>query len=298
MPILFIPLAFVFLGQFLNAVIVLIDKHIITTTSVSSPSAYSFYVGFLSIAVLFILPFGVVHIPSVTIIWLSLAIGLSFIGSILFLFRSLKIASATDVVPWLGAVTTIVTFLLNFIFLDEHLPSTFPYALIFFVIGMSLVGHFRFNAKSFSYIVISAILFGFSSVLLKMLLDITTVMDGFFWSRMGNVVAALCLLLWPPCRRAVFQSSKESTHKTTFLIVINRILGGVAFLFIFFAIQGGSVSLVNALGSLQFLFLFLLIVLLKNRMPEQFEHEFRPGHVAHKMFAMIFILIGFFVLFI
>lgn len=285
-------------AQALNACIVLIDKYIVTSTKVSRPSVYAFYVSIISGIVVILLPFGKVHIPSAFILILSFLIGITFVASILLLYSALKIASATDVVPWLAAVSTVTTFTLGYLFLEEMLPQYFLYALILLVIGMLLVGHFRFNARSFAFVLLSGVLFGCSAVLLKELFGHTDFWDGFFWSRMGNVAGAFLLLLWPDCRKGVFQTSKNSSHKTTFLIIINRALGGIAFLCTMYAIQMGSVSIVNSLSSLQFLFIFLFIFLLKNKMHATFEHEFRPGHVFHKLLAMTFIVLGFSVLFI
>lgn len=298
MSTIYLSLVLVIIGQILNAAIVLIDKYIVTSTTISRSSVYAFYVAIMSAIVIIMVPFGIVHIPSITVIRISLLIGAVFIFSILFLYESLKNASATDVVPWLTAVSTIVTFLLGNIILHEQLPKSFPTALVLIVIGMLLVGHFRFNAKSFIFVVVSGILFGLSAILTKILFQHADFADGFFWSRMGNAVAALALLLWPSCRQGVLHSSKSAGHKTTYLVVLNRVLGGLAFLCILYSIRIGSVSIVNSLSSLQFLFIFVLIFLMRNKMVKQYEHEFRPGHVAHKILAMVFIIAGFFVLFI
>lgn len=298
MPLVFLSLTLVVLGQLLNALIVLIDKHIVTKTAVSNPIAYAFYVGSLSGVALFITPFGVVHAPDFYTITLSVLMGISFIVSIVFLYSALKIAAATDVVPWLAAISTVTTFLLGSVFLMENLPRSFVPALALFVISMLLVGHFRFNARSFFLIACSGVLFGLSAILLKMLFSHTSFVDGFFWSRMGNVFGAFLLFLLPGCRQGVLNSSKTITHHASFLIILNRVLGGLAFLLVVYAIHIGSVSMVNALSSLQFLFVFVLIFLMRKTMPEQFAHEFRPGHVAHKILSMFFILAGFFVLFL
>ncbi len=294
----FLSLVFAVFAQVLNACIVLIDKYIVTSTNISRPSAYAFYVGIISGVVIILIPFGVIHTPSMFVIGFSLLIGFTFIASIILLYSALKIASATDVVPWLAAVSTVTTFLAGFVILEENLPSSFLYALTLFVVGMLLVGHFRFNARSFLLVIFSGILFGFSAVFLKILFSNTSFIDGFFWSRMGNVVGALSLLLWPRCRKAVLHSSKTTTNKTASLVIVNRVIGGVAFLFVLYAIRLGSVSVVNSLSSLQFIFIFLFIFLLRHKMVDLFEHEFRPGHVAHKVVAMLFITAGFLVLFL
>ncbi len=298
MTFLTLSVLFVVFAQILNAAIVLIDKYIVTSTVITRPSAYAFYVGLVSGIVIILVPFGVIHMPTLFVALMSLAVGATFIVSIILLYSSLKIASATDVVPWLSAISTISVFVLSSLVLHEQLPRTFPIALVLLIVGMLLVGHFRFNAKSFIAIVFSGILFGASTILLKVLFEHTTFVDGFFWSRIGNVISALALLLWKPCRDVVFHSSKSIGHKTSFLIVLNRILGGVAFLSTLYAIHLGNVSLVNSLASLQFLFIFLFIYLLRHKMVAQFEHEFRPGHVAHKILAVMFIISGLFVLFL
>jgi drug/metabolite transporter (DMT)-like permease len=291
-------IAFVIVGQLLNACIVLIDKYIVTNTSVSDPKVYAFYVAIISGVVLILVPFGVVNLPTFNTLTLSLIIGFTFIASIVSLYSALKHANATDVVAWLAAVSTLTTFVFGFFFLNEQLPASFAISLILFLIGMALVGHFRFYARSFLLVVCSGILFGLSAVLIKVLFAQTNFIDGFFWSRMGNVVGALSLLLFPSVRKTFFSVSKSVSNSTSSLIVVNRILGGVAFLCVLYAIRLGSVSVVNALSSLQFVFIFLLIFLLRNKLPEFYQHEFRPGHVFHKILAILFIMAGFFTLFI
>jgi len=293
-----LALSLAIFSQVLNACIVLIDKYIVTSTYISRPSAYAFYVSIISGIVIIMLPFGIIHVPDVYVITVSLLMGITFVVSILLLYSALKIASATDVVPWLAAVSTITTFVSGAMFFHEDLPRFFPYAVVLFVVGMLLVGHFRFNAKSFMFVVLSGILFGASAILLKKLFGHTDFANGFFWSRIGNVVGGFLLLTWPDCRKAVFHASRASNHKTTFLIILNRALGGVAFLGTLYAIRIGSVSIVNSLSSLQFLFIFLFIFLLRNKMKALFEHEFRPGHVLHKLLATVFIILGFLVLFV
>ena len=298
MPAYILSIVLVLVGQLFNAFIVLVDKHIVTQTAVKRPVVYAFYVGIISGVVMFLLPFGVVNIPSFEILALSALIGIVFIISIILLFSALKSANATDVVAWLAAISTLTTFIGGYFFLDEDLPASFPYALILFLVGMILVGHFRFYARSFTLVIFSGILFGFSAILIKVLFGHTTFVDAFFWSRMGNVLAALLLLLSPSVRSAIFTTSKEVTHKTSSLIFLNRALGGLAFLCILYAIRLGTVSIVNALSAFQFVFVFILVLLFSKRLPHLYEHEFRPGHRLHKLAAMFFIVTGFFVLFI
>ena len=289
---------FVVFGQLLNAAVVLIDKFIITKTAVSKPSTYTFYVGMISGIVLIMIPFNIVHLPTLSVVMLSILAGFTFIGSIYFLFTALIDANATDAVAWLATVSTITTFILGFFILNEELPKSFPVALILLLVGMALVGHFRFHTKSFLLIVISGILFGLSAILMKVLFSQTDFTDGFFWSRMGNLFAAIMLIALPSVRRSIFENSRNISRGTTFLIIANRALGGLALVLILYAIRIGSVSIVNSLASLQFVFVFVLVLLLTKKMPDVYQHEFRHGHVLHKTLAAFFIIAGFFVLFV
>ncbi len=293
-----LSMGLVIFGQLLNAGSVLIDKYIVTQTAVTRPGVYVFYVGMISGVVLLLLPFGLIHRPDMTTVWLSLDIGFVFIASILFLYRALKHANATDVVAWLTAVSAMTTFIFGALFTNEELPRAFPFAMGLFVIGMLCVGHFRFYARSFLQVIMSGLLFGLSAVLLKILFSHTSFIDGFFWSRMGNMIAALSLLFFPSIRNHVFHITRSTPSKVRALIIANRVLNGVAFLCILYAIRVGSVSLVNSLSSLQFVFIFLLILVLAKYLPKLYEHEFRPGHILHKVVAMCFISVGFIVLFL
>lgn len=294
----FVSIAFVVLGQVLTAFTVLIDKYVVTQTAVTRPGVYAFYVAIMSGIVLILLPFGVIQIPSPQTLGISILMGFTFITSIILLYDALKHGNATDVVAWLAAISTLTTFVASYFFMNEELPSSFPLALVFFLLGMALVGHFRFYARSFLFVILSGMLFGFSAVLVKYLFMHTDFANGFFWSRMGNVLAALTLLLIPGIRDHISSTSKAVTHKASSLIFVNRILGGLAFLCVLYAIRLGSPAIVNALSSLQFVFVFLLIFLFRKKIPEFYHHEFRKGHVLHKVLAITFIIIGFFTLFV
>ena len=293
-----LSIGLVVFAQLLNAISVLIDKYVVTHTTITRPSVYVFYVGMISGTALLLLPLGIVGMPDATTIWLSLDIGFVFIASILFLYRALKHANATDVVVWLTAVSALTSFIYGVFFLDEQLPRAFPFAIGLFVLGMFFVGHFRFYARSFLQVIAAGLLFGLSVVLVKILFSHASFIDGFFWSRMGNMIAALSLLFFPSVRNHVFHITRSTSKHVGALIFVNRALNGIALLCILYAIGLGSVSLINSLSSLQFVFIFLLIFAFAKYVPQLYEHEFRPGHILHKVVAMCFISVGFIVLFL
>src|SRR4051812_22864128 len=101
---------FVIAGQFLNSIVIVVDRHIVASKKVLSPIIYTFYVSVLSGFVVVMLPFSNVTLPGKLTIILSLASALSYIVSIFFLYKSLQSTSPLEVVPVVGGVAALSTF--------------------------------------------------------------------------------------------------------------------------------------------------------------------------------------------
>lgn len=296
---MFIWIGLVVFAQMINAVIVLVDKYLLNSTKgINQPAVYAFYVSMLSGVVLIMVPFGAVSWPGATVIGLSLGMALAYILSIYFLYSALKITDASDVVPVAGAVSAIATFALVHFGLDQDLPGNFMLAFVFLVIGTLLISHFRFNTRSFVLVFFSGILFGVSAFLIKLIFEYSSFADGFFWSRMANVFGALFLLLIPANWTAIKESMQSSSSGIKWMVVGNKTLSGVSFLLVMVAINMGSVSIVNALSGLQFVFLLTFAYFCVNRFPAVFSGEIHPHRFNHKLYGVIFIIFGFLALFL
>lgn len=289
----------VIIAQFISAIVVLVDKYLISSKSVSQPAVYAFYVGSLSGVVLVILPFGWILPPTSAIILISLAVAFSYIFSLLFLYNSLKTADASDVAPVMGAVSAISTLIFSLIFLHSSLPHNFFIGFLYLIAGTFLMSHFRFDKNAVLYVVLAGLLFGLSSVLIKMIFNQTTFINGFFWSRMANVLGAAMLLLWPANLKAVIDNLKKSSGETKFIVVGNKAFSGLAFILILTAIKMGDVSVVNALNGIQFVFLLLFAFMFTYRMPEYFHEAVHQKHnLVKKITASGLIIVGLYVLFL
>ena len=288
----------VILAQFLNAIVVLNDRYIVASRVVSKPIVYTFYVGLLSAFVLVILPFGQVTMPAPETIAISLAAAVCFIFSVFFLYESLLTSNPSEVMPIVGGMAALSTFLAGSIILEEALPGHFLTGFLILILGMILISHFKFSKRSFLFLIGSGILFGLSTILIKTIFTYETLINGFFWSRMANVVAACWLLLLPGIYKAVKKDfSKSSGHKKK-LILGNKILAGLAFMLILIAIKYGNTSIVNALVATQYIFLLIFALVFSKKFPEYFSEKFHKHELLHKISATLLIVIGFFVLFI
>jgi len=289
---------YIIIGQFIYAAVVLTDHFIVSKKIVSKPIVYSLYVSLLSVFAVVAIPFGVTLPLLSTILYVS-AMSVSFILSIYFLYKSLEDSNPSEVVPVIGGVSAISAFLCAALLLDDELPGHFILGFTVLTAGMLLISHFKFSLRSFLLLSGSGIFFGLSAALIKLVFVSESFVNGFFWSRMANVVLALMLLLVPKIWKSVKEDwNKPKKPSKGLLVVGNKVMGAIGFLFVLVAIKGGNVAIVNALTALQYVFLLIFAIFFHRAMPEYFEEKVHKHEFLHKSLATGLIVIGFFILFI
>lgn len=291
-------LLFVIIGQFLYATVVLTDRFIVSKKVVGEPIVYAFYVSILSIFAIAALPFGVTW-PSIETVLMSFIVAALYLLSIYLLYESLKKSNPSEVVPVVGGVAAIAALAGSTIVLKTELPTHFMTGFGILVVGMLLISHFRFTYRSFLFLFGSGICFGLSTVAIKYMFDHDSFVNGFFWSRIANVVVALLLLLVPSVYAAIKKDwNKPGKGGKAKLVIGNKVLAGFGFICILLAIKGGDVSLVNALSATQYIFLLIFAIFFSKLLPEYFEETVHKHEFLHKSLATALIVIGFLVLFV
>ena len=287
------------IAQLLNAVVTLIDKHFVTSTLIGKPVVYAFYIGILSGVVVLLLPFGVVLAPTMAVLWLSFVAGISYIFALLFLYKSLKLSDASDVAPALGAVSAVAAFGFSFMFFGGSLSGNFLYGFVLLVVGTFITSYFHLTKKAMLFLIIAGIMLSFSTVFLKELFNQTAFWNGFFWSRLANVLGVAILFLRPSNAKAILENIKTSSMGTKTAVVANKVIAGFAFLLILYAIKLGDVSIINALIGVQFAFLLLFAVLFTKRFPQYFYESVHHHHaILRRFIATVLIMAGLFLLFL
>lgn len=255
-------------AQFIFAVSVLIDRHIVMRAEhIGRPIVYAFYVSLMSGFVVVIAPFGLIGMPTLYVAGISLAQAFAFVGAIFFLYSGLKVARASDVAPVVGAVSALTSLLAAGIWIDGDITISYLPSVALLVAGTALISHFHFRGHALRHALLAGVLFGSSIVLAKLVYLETEFLDGFFWTRTMSIVAAGSLLIVPMWRTAILRGGKHSSSGAKALVVSNKVLAGVAGIMTALAVSMGSVSIVNALTGLQFVFLFFFAFLFAERMP-------------------------------
>ena len=288
-------LSFALLGYFFNAFATLIDKHLL---SHRLPNAviYAFYTGILSAGVLVLAPFGFSLLPARVIV-LAFAAGISFVVSFYFFYRTLSIWEASRVSPLVGIFSTIGTLLLSQVFLGEQLTVHEIFAFIFLLgAGLILVLEeergvmIRWDVVGGA--LVAAFFLSVMFFLSKIVFLSSPFISGFIWIRLGSALGALCLLLPGNTRKIILHSHAQVKNSSLSLVVLNKVIGGMGFVVINYAVSLGSATLVNVLRASEYGFLFLLIMLTSAMVPN-FVHEKISFTIAmQKVFGILLLGIG------
>ncbi len=299
------------IAQFLNAVVALIDKYIISTRKVPHPLYYAFFVSILSTLSVFVFLFSFINIPipelsipsiqniefpTSSIIILSIASGLSFFFALWSLFTALRGTDASDVIPVVGSTSALFALPLGFYILGTRLSPAFFFGILLLVLGALALSHYRFKRGVLLITVTSGLFFALHFVLMKLLFNITTFDNAFFWSRVGIVIVAFILFIpkWNDCRDCY----KRTSNKSNTLIVGNKILAGIAGFLLLKAVDLSSVALVQALGGLQFVFLLVISLTIGKFLPRTCGENLIGRNKIQKTIAISIIVTGFLFLFL
>lgn len=274
-------------AYFLNAISFIIDKYLLAAP-IPRPFVYAFWVAALSSVAVVLIPFGVTWItPGMLLI--SVLSGLTFFLGLIFFYKSLKQGDVSVGATKTGTFTILFSYVFSPLVLGAGSVHPDIVASLLLLIGIAILARVGRSILPFS--IASGALFGLSLVILKFVFSHVDFINGIFWTRMGFVLSALIPLSIPELRSQVV-TSLATTPRSRAIFVFNKIVAGCGFLSLYYAIQMGNVAVVNSLLGLQFVFVFLLSVLLHRAIPAVAEN-FTRSVVSNKVAGIGFIAAGF-----
>jgi drug/metabolite transporter (DMT)-like permease len=303
----------------LNAVAAVIDKTMLTK-NLLSPISYTFSIAVLGgVLMLLVIPFGF-GIPNILTLVVSLIAGAAFVWALILMFKALEKDDATRVAPMIGGLVPVFVFILAWYILEESLTGNQYFAFIFLIIGTFLISldfqkhgalswlKSKFGMKNKPglpqirktlWIALPAsLLFGISHVLTKFVYSNTEFLTGFIWTRLGSFLAIMLLLVSIKNRNIIkrdFKRNKKQpkqTKATGIRFLFGQLCGGGGAILLQYAIFLGSVTLVNAMQGVQYIFVFFLVVLFTTTLPKLIKEKFTKELVIQKVIAILIIGIG------
>ncbi len=299
------------IGQFINAIVAFLDKYIVSDEKVlPKPFVYAFYSCLLTgfWIVIYYIPglhtFGIptldnVHKPSIQVIGMSFLAAYTFFMALVSMYEALKKAEAVNVMPVVGAISAMATLGMSYLFLDVTLSSNFIWGVVVLALGTLLVAQSIPKRNTILLLVHSGVFFALHYITMKGLFMETNFDDGLFWSRIGLVLFALSLLMVPVYYDRITEQTKHTSTKAGLLVLLTKILAGVAAFLLLKATDLGDVTVVQALDGLKFVFILLITVLFSTFLPDSIaKHEVRPREVFRKVLYVAIITVGYFILFL
>ncbi|MEK7502881.1 MAG: DMT family transporter [Patescibacteria group bacterium] len=284
------------IAHFLYALVFVFDKYILSKP-IKSALSYVFYTSFAGGFIAIIIPFFEFRVLDFANILYSLAAGAAFSWALVLFYRTLQISEASRSVPFMGALIPIATLIFSFPLGLEGLTVQHFLAFLFLVGGGFLIvfgyknDHF-WRWRNIFFAVSAAFLFGFSYALTKLVFEHTNFISGLIWTRWGGFLFAVIILVKKKWREDIFETTLVSNEKTAAWFFSSKILGAAAVVLQNYGIFLGSVVLVNAMQSTQYLFLLLLAGFLSVKLPKTFKESLDKAAIAQKIISIIIIGIG------
>ena len=305
MSYVFIALA----AYFVVAVEIILDKFLLSSKRVSHPAVYAFYSGVMTAFVLFLVPLPKFHMIEASEILARIIAGIMFTYGILLLFYAINKSEASRVMPVVGAIIPIITFIISGAFFHERLTVVQTVSVFVLILGGLLISFdipLKINKKrffsGFYFSIAAGVLLAMEASLFKYFSETDGFLNVFVWTRFGVVIGALSLFLFPAWRRYILKSFKGSPHRkkenqiTGLLFVFNKILGGVGSILTKFAITLGSVTIVNAMVSTQYVFILLIGFAMSLRYPKVFQEKKDMLVMGQKIISIAIISLGIFLI--
>lgn len=281
----------------LNGIAVTVDKFLLNKV-IPDPLLYIFYFSLISFLAVFALPFTSIPEPT-TLVLASISTILWTIGAY-FMFKALKIGQIQRVIPVIGTLNPLILFVIGF----QSFQNNEIWALLLLVFGLIFITANDWKGKIIKseiiYEFLAALLFALSYLLLKEAYLHADTLSVLVYSRFVLIPLCLAFFIIPTLRTKVLPKPKkgvEMIKKGGFLFIVGQICAGISQILIFYAISLGSPALVNSIQGVQYVFLFILALLLSKKYPQIFSATRGFTDFTLKFLGIILICIGLYLLF-
>lgn len=294
-------LAITIFAHLLNAIVFIIDKHLVSKT-VLRPVVYAFYSSIFQIFYLAAIPLLGIDLPEAEYLILGVAIGILFTFILTVFYKAMQAGESTRVIPVIGGLTPIFTFFLAYLFVGERLGFYQILAFVFFILGGFLLSS-KFSKDRLKLVagmnlgILAAFLFAVYYTMMKFLFLHISFLSGFIIIQIGAFLGAIVLALSRKNRKAIFAPANASNRmkkETLYLFVPDKLLGALAGFLIPCAIsmEGASVTVVNSLQAVQYVFLLVFAIILSKKFPNFIKEQIREKVIKRKAVAIVLIGLG------
>jgi drug/metabolite transporter (DMT)-like permease len=270
-----------------------VDKVLLRKPQTRDLAAFVFWLGFISVLGLCLIPFGF-KFPGWGVAWLAFGAGVIHLAANYLYYAALKKGEASETLAMMGGFSPVFTAVIGIPLLDQLLGKGNLMGFVLMVAG-GFVMFFseRFALRRVLFWVISAsATFGLTNVLQKVVFNDTNFVSGYVFFTMGTFAGSLLLLLRPLWRRQIFKHSEEAPPKSKVWYMVNRFMAGVGSFLVFYAISLASPALVDAITGVRYVLIFFGAFVLTKFRPTLLRENFTGWTLAGKTVATALVIAG------
>ena len=263
------------------------------------PNSYTFYVGFISVFVIVIIPFIKFGLPNEKVFFWIVAEALVYILGLYAMFSALEKFDVSRVMTTIGAIQPILIFALTWIIWGPQAMSTAVIlAFVLLLMGSYLISFKKNSKANGEYLIVTllaAALFSLDYVFSKIVFLNQPFLQGFIWMRIFVFLFALLFLVSKNNRKEIFKKQNILNKKTGAIFIGTHTSGGIANILQGFAISLAPIvflPIVNSLRGIQYVFLFLMTLFLSVFFPKILKEDLSKKIIIQKVVSIILIGIG------
>lgn len=257
----------------------------------------------VAIVFLFIsLSTGIQIILPISTILILLVSGVLEFGWLWFYLKALdnEEVPVSSIIPFFQLIGVFI-YILGIIFLDERLALDNLFYAFLVLLGGALLTidfkEFKFRAREAGLMSIAALIIALGSVFFKTqaMDDLSLFPTAMFWMSLGMAITALvCYIVLPSFRKELHDTMQENRKsKTTIALNIsNEVFNALGLVAVMYASLKIQIAQVYAVGSLQYLYVFLIGVIGTLLLPKIFNENLSKASLIPKIIAIALMILG------
>jgi len=208
----------------------------------------------------------------------------------------------TSIVVPMFQMVPLIGLILAFIFLHEHLKIIQIIGGLVIISGslglsLDLTKKIRLKSHVFFLMLLSSLLVSIDVILFKYVALRTTYWTAIFWGQVGWMISIGFLLTLKTYRENFINEVLKKEKKFIFLVAVSELLSiGAGWLFSY-AYLLAPVAIVQFLGSLQALFVFIIGIIFSFLIPKLVKESLQSRMIGQKIIFIAVILFGSYLLY-
>ncbi len=273
------------------------DKVLLRRPETTNLVSFVFWLGFISVFGLLLIPFGF-HWPAPGTAIVAFVAGVLHLAANYFYYAALKAGEASQTLAIMGGFSPVATALIAIALLKHPLGQGSLLGFVLLVLG----GFVMFFSEKLNVrrvlptVLLASGSFGLVNVMQKLAFDETNFVSGYVFFTFGTFLGSLLLLIRRSWRKQIFENSEKAEPRSRLWYFANRFISGVGSFLTFYAISLTAPAIVDAITGLRYVIIFVGAYGITRMRPAWLRENFSGFALLGKIAATLLVVAGLVVL--